>query len=169
MESVSLPSLFVCSFHSSLVIRAQYNIISIRPFVMPWRTAILRGVAPHRFILLELMLDGERMWLQLERRPDSKVALLRGLGRTSARDEVRLYSFHHHSWVENSDRAVKGQFLNHHRGILPGLRRTGYSQENVYQLDPPYPTLRDLSVIIDVICLLHPQYTLYKVCGFAKQ
>jgi len=71
-------------------IRAQYNIISVRPFIMPWTTAILRGVAPHRFILLELMLDGERMWLQLERRPDSKVALLRGLGKTSARDEVRL-------------------------------------------------------------------------------
>jgi len=130
-------------------IRARYSVISVRPFIMPWTTAILRGVAPHRFILLELMLDGERMWLQLERRPDSKVALLRGLGRTSARDE--------------------GQFLKHHREILPRLHKRGYRQENVYQLDPPHPTLRDLSVIIDVICQLYPQYTLYKVCSFTKQ
>jgi len=165
----SHPVNFIRPLIDAEPIRAQYNIISIRPFVMPWTTAILRGVAPHRFILLELMLDGERMWLQLERRPDSKVALLRGLGRTSARDEVRLYSFYHHSWGENSDSVIKGQFLNHHRGILPGLRRRGYRQENLYQLDPPHPTLRDLSVIIDVICQLHPQYTLYRVCTFAKQ
>jgi len=160
----SHPVNFIRSLIDADPIRAQYNIISVRLFIMPWTTAILRGVAPHRFILLELMLDGGRMWLQLERRPDSKVALLRGLGRTSAKDEVRLYSIHHHLWVSYSDRIVKGQFLKHHRDILPRLRRRGYRQENAYQLDPPHPTLRDLGVIVDVICQLHPQYTLYKVC-----
>jgi len=67
---------------------AQYNIISLRAFVKPWVTAITRGVAPHRFILLELRLGDKRLWLQLERKPDSKIALIRGFGRTAARDEV---------------------------------------------------------------------------------
>jgi len=67
---------------------AQCNIISLRAFVMPWATAIAHGVAPHRFLMLELRLADEKLWLKLERRPDSKIALLRGLGRTAAKDEA---------------------------------------------------------------------------------
>ena len=48
----------------------------------------MHGTVPHRFILLELRLDDEKLWLKLERRPHSKIALLRGFGRTSAKDEV---------------------------------------------------------------------------------
>jgi hypothetical protein len=72
---------------------AQYNIISLRAFVMPWATAIRRGVAPHRFLLLELRLADEKLWLRLERRPDSKIALLRGFGSTTTKDEVYLKLF----------------------------------------------------------------------------
>jgi hypothetical protein len=71
-------------------ILAQYNIISLHPFAMPLVTAIARSVAPHRFILLELKSDDKKLWLKLERRPDSKIALLRGFGTTRAKDEVRL-------------------------------------------------------------------------------
>jgi hypothetical protein len=55
---------------------------------MPWTTAIAHGVAPHRFLMLELKLADEKLWLRLERRPDSKIALLRGFGRTAAKDEA---------------------------------------------------------------------------------
>lgn len=69
---------------------AQYNIITLYAFAMPMMSAIARGMAPHRFILLELRLDDKKLWLKLERRPDSKTALLRGFGATRARDEVRV-------------------------------------------------------------------------------
>jgi len=61
---------------------------------------------------------------------------------------------------------AQGQFLKHHREILV---RKGYRQENEYQLDPPHPTLRDLSVVFDVICQQHPRYTLYVVRRLPKQ
>jgi len=73
-------------------ILAQYKIISLRAFRMPWATAIMHGTVSHRFILLELQLDDEKLWLKLERRPDSKIALIRGFGCTTAKDEVRLHS-----------------------------------------------------------------------------
>lgn len=59
---------------------------------MPWPVAITHGTVPHRFILLELRSDEEdKLWLKLERRPDSKIALLRGFGETAAKDEVNSY------------------------------------------------------------------------------
>lgn len=51
---------------------------------------VKRGAAPHRFLLLELRLADEKLWLKLERGPDSKTALLRGFGKTAAKDEVSL-------------------------------------------------------------------------------
>jgi hypothetical protein len=70
-------------------ILALGKIVSLRAFAMPWATAIAHGAAPHRFILFELRLADKKLWLKLERRPDSKIALLRGFGRTTAKDEVR--------------------------------------------------------------------------------
>jgi hypothetical protein len=80
---------------------AQYTIISLRAFAMPWALAIARGAAPHRFILLELGLGDEKLWLKLERRPESKIALLRGLGRTTAKDEVKLQVARHRLYITN--------------------------------------------------------------------
>jgi hypothetical protein len=144
---------------------ARYSIISLRAFTMPWPVAITRGTVPHRFILLELRSDEEdKLWLKLERRPHSKIALLRGFGKTAAKDEVDSY----HSCGLLTENVLtllffQGQFLEHSRGIL---FRRGYRQENEYLLDRPHPTLRDLGIVVDVICRLHPQYTLFLVSFF---
>jgi hypothetical protein len=141
-------------------ILAQYNIISLCAFAMPWATAIARGAAPHRFILLELKLNDKKLWLKLERRPDSKIALLRGFGRTTARDAVRSGVTRDCLGMTCQRSFAQGQFLKHNREIL---FRKGYRQENEYQLESPHPTLRDLAIVIDVICRQHPRYTLYMV------
>lgn len=67
---------------------ARYNIISLHAFVMPWATAATRVTVPHRFLLIQLRLEGDELWLKLERRPESKISLLLGFGRTTAKDQV---------------------------------------------------------------------------------
>jgi hypothetical protein len=57
-----------------------------------WKCAPHQWLAPHRFVLLRLQPEsGEPVWLRLERNPISKAALVRGLGKTDARDQV-IYS-----------------------------------------------------------------------------
>ena len=58
---------------------------------MSWPKAMTRGTVPHRFLLIELKLADSELWFKLDRRPESKVSLVRGFGRTSAKDEVWCY------------------------------------------------------------------------------
>jgi len=133
---------------------------------MPWATAIIRGTVPHRFLLVELELEDDKMWLKLERKPQSKISLLRGFGRTTAKDEVWRCRSRVLVMKYADAPLLKGQFFKHNRDILIKFQK-GYCQENEYRLDSPYLTLRDLSFIIDVICRLHPRYTLILVRYFS--
>ena len=140
---------------------ARYNILSLHSFIMPWATAISRGTVPHRFLLLELGLDDERLWLKLERRPDSKIALVRGFGTTDAKDEVGSELINDCTWWNMLILVPQGQFFEHRRNIL---LKNGYRRENEHQLAYPHPTLRDLGIVIGVISGPHSRYTLFKVC-----
>ena len=67
-----------------LRIVASYAYVSAR-----WRSAPHQWLAPHRFVLLRLHPElGDPVWLRLERYPVSKVALVKGLGVTDAKDTV---------------------------------------------------------------------------------
>lgn len=48
-----------------------------------------KPIAPHRFIVLELHRQGRKhIWLRLERKPESRAALVSGIGRTPSNDVV---------------------------------------------------------------------------------
>jgi hypothetical protein len=46
----------------------------------------------------DLRVEDEKLWLKLERRSDSKIALLRSFGRTTAKGEVGLYVTRDRLW-----------------------------------------------------------------------
>jgi hypothetical protein len=70
------------------------RIVASYAYVSSWKNPPHRWLTPHRFVLLRLQpQSGDPVWLQLERYPISKAALVRGLGKADAKDKVRAKTF----------------------------------------------------------------------------
>lgn len=88
LSNPDLPFSALCEY-----INTNVNPIIYEARVMESRVYIERGalVAPHRKTILKIKeRNGRIFWLQLERKPTSRRALVKGLGTTAANDQVRM-------------------------------------------------------------------------------